>query len=278
MSLGPNQSAWGPNYKVLGTNTDNSHDSAFFSSNKGSVLGCDGPINGAQAARGNAGYEYNTNLQKGGNVALFSQQEDPIGNYTYTIKNSGPDIGISSSGNLNTSNQYNPNNYPKTIPMLGGKRKKKKGGAGLHYYSYNPQHDANMNIYSGSGYPEISIGNQNGGKKYKKIKGGQFISKNKLNFKSSLFKNKISKTHKKYKIHKSHKSHKSYKKNKTYRKHKLHKKYQKGGMYNQYMAGVADGLKYSVGGVELNPNESALANGYQTPFNDCSDPNGPSNF
>jgi len=49
-------------------------------------------------------------------------------------------------------------------------------------------------------------------------------------------------------------------------------------MYNQYMAGVADGLKYSVGGVELNPNESALANGYQTPFNDCSDPNGPSNF
>ncbi|MEX0598755.1 MAG: hypothetical protein WD512_19885 [Candidatus Paceibacterota bacterium] len=284
--------AWGPGTIVPGTNTDNSHNPANFGSNQGIVTGCGGPVSSPQSAAGNPGYQYNSSsAQKGGYGYGFSPTQNVVGNYPMGIDKYA-NLGVKDPFMLGTSTQYNPAEYPlSSIPRLNGGRRRhvnrskrnKRGGAVNYFYGYTPQGEGSMSTFAGSGYPEITKGQQcAGAKKSRKHMKRRHNATRKHSNKlicpvcGDRFNNK-----KQFRNHlrnssKSMSSSRHRMRSELFKKvrggRKTHK--QRGG-YHQYLSNQPFSLTYETGG-SLSPSLSALANPVIfKPTNNCSDPFGP---
>lgn len=278
--------AWGPGTIIPGTNTDGSHNPANFGSNEGIVTGCGGPMSGAQSAAGNPGYQYNpASMQKGGNGYAFSPTQDVVGDYVMGI-NKYQSTGVNNPSMLGTSTQYNPADYPlKAIPRLNGgrRRHRKHGGAVNYFYGYSPQGEGSMSTFAGSGYPEITKGQQCAGakKSRKHVKRGYRSTRKQSNklvcvICGKSFRNKNQLRKHLLSSSKSMTSSKHSMRSDLFKKmrggKKTHK--QKGG-YSQYLSNQPFSLTYETGG-SLSPKLSALANPVIfKPTMNCSDPFGP---
>jgi len=277
--------AWGPGTIVPGTNTDGSHNPANFGSNQGIVTGCGGPMSSAQYAAGNPGYQYSSSSQKGGDGYGFSPRQSVVGDYPIGINRYQSD-GVNDPLMLGTSTQYNPSDYPlKAIPRLNGGRRRhlKRGGAVNYFYGYTPQGEGSMSTFAGSGYPEITKGQQCAGakKSRKHMKRGHRTTRKQSNklvctICGESFRNK--KQLRKHLLNSSKLMTNTRRKMRSELLKKLrggrktHK--QKGG-YSQYLSNQPFSLTYETGG-HLSPKLSALANPpVFTPTNNCSDPFGP---
>lgn len=273
---------WGPEANVGGTNPTGSHNPGNFGSNQGIMTGCGGPTCSPQSAAGNPGYQY----QSGGGYG-FSPTQSIVGNYVGGVDKYSS-IGINNHGMLNSSTQYNPSDYPlSSIPSLmkGGRRKSNHGGASGYYYGYNSGGNANgMSVFSGSGYPEISKGEQCGGrrKSRKNIKSRRHITRKNKTFMCMNCRMRFN-SNKKLKKHlqncRQSTSSKNRMRSDLFKKlrggkktnKKTTKKRQRGG-YSQFLSNQPFSLSYSTGGM-LGSSESALANPVPfNPMNTCTDP------
>jgi hypothetical protein len=280
--------AWGPGTNIPGTNTDNSHNPANFGSNQGIVTGCGGPMTSAQSASGNPGYQYNSSpSQKGGYGYGFSSPQTVVGNYPMGIDKYA-NVGVKDPLMLGSSNQYNPSDYPLNgIPKLNGGRRRRRhsarGGAVNYFYGYTPQGEGSMATFAGSGYPEISKGQQCAGSKKsrKHMKRRHNVTRKhytKVTCKKcgNRYNNK-----KQLKIHLRN-CNKTMSRTKHRMRSDLFKKLRGGrrthkqrGGYHQYLSNQPFSLTYETGG-SLPPSLSALANPVLfKPTNNCSDPFGP---
>jgi hypothetical protein len=259
-------------------NATNSHYSGGFTDSAGAVTGCTGSMSPSINMR-----EMN---QSGGQGYGMSLQQ-PIAGFnripTYT---SYSEIGVPSSENLGASTQYDPSMKLPTI-LKGGKGKRKwnngkynkmRGGNVNYSYGYDGKDTQDVSMFSGSGYPPISVVSQNlsgGKKKSRRIKKHRKSLRSRRSRKVSRTRRvRICSTHHKRHSHKS-KKHRLGLKRKT--STSLFKKLIGGnnvykGGYNQFMGDQAFSQGYELNGSVVSPQSSALAN--PIPFrayNHCSD-------
>lgn len=234
-------------------NAINDHFSGNFTDQTGSITGCDGSAYVSPSINSRE-----LEMKGGRGYSIAAEQHIP-GNHL-------PDH---QTYNETDVSKHNPSTaFPFT---KGGRRYRKlRGGSSLDYYGFSDKNNENLSIFAGSGYPPISKGSQNGGKRRKTIK--------KIKLHKRRHTNKHSAKYRRTKH--SSKKHKS-------KKHKLglarrmssklfkkiiggKRKVYKGG-YSQFMGDQAFSQGYELGG-PITSSTSALANPIPfKPYNNCAD-------
>lgn len=248
-------------------NTD-SHFSGNFTDPTGAVTGC----TGSNYPSPSLNAREVSDMKQSGGQGYGMASEQPIAGFNRSPDHvSYSEVGINSDENLGVSKQYNPS---MNLPVIkGGRRRKTRGGSSLIYYGFDDKNNQSLSTFAGSGYPPISVGSQNGGKKRRMRK---------------------TKSHKRsrYVVKQRRTKHKTSRHNRT-KKRKLgiskgrgmtsklfkkliggRKRIYKGG-YNQFLGDQAFSQGYELGG-PITPSTSALANPIPfKPYNSCSDSFGP---
>lgn len=251
------------------SNNTDSHYSGNFTDPTGAVTGCTG---GSYPSPSLNVREAGDMKQTGGQGYGFALEQPNPGFNRIPFQTSYPEVGVKDPLNLGASTQYNPS---MPLPTLkGGKHHKLRGGSSLIYYGFNDKNNENLSAFAGSGYPPITVGSQNGGRR----RGGRKArthKRGKHSMRHRRNKHKLSRTHK----GKRHRTHRKLglRRKKTYKLFKNlmgGKRVYKGG-YNQFMGDQAFSQGYELGG-PITPSTSALANPIPIkPYNNCADPFGP---
>lgn len=246
-------------------NVTDGHFSGNFTDPTGAVTGCTGANYPSSSLNSR---EISDMKQSGGQGYGFAPQQPNAGFNRIPDHISYNETGINSDENLGVSKQYNPS---MALPVIkGGRRKKTRGGSSLIYYGFNDKNNENLSAFAGSGYPPITVGSQNGGRK----RGGRKVKshkRSKHSMRHRRTKHKLSRHRtKKHKLGLSRRmSSKLFKKIFGGKK-----KVYKGG-YNQFMGDQTFSQGYELGG-PVTPSTSALANPIPfKPYNHCSDSFGP---
>ena len=249
-------------------NPTNSHFSGDFTDPTGAVTGCSN-----QSCSSPTVNSRELSMQTGGQGYGMALEQPNAGFNRIPDQQSYEEVGVESVDNLGVSKQYNPS---MPLPVIkGGKRHRKyKGGSSLNYYGFDGKNGENLSTFAGAGYPPITVGSQNGGKKHrrktKNIKRKKHTTKRSM--KHRYTKHKLSKRNKtkKYKLGLSKR-----KSSKLFRKIVGGKRRVYKGGYSQFMGDQAYSQGYELGG-PITPSMSALANPMPfKPYNHCADPYGP---
>lgn len=249
------------------SNNTNSHFSGNFTDPTGAVTGCTG--NNYPSPSLNV-REVSDMKQSGGQGYGFSLEQPVSGFNRVPDQTSYKEIGINSDENLGVSKQYNPS-MPLPVIKGGKKYRKIKGGSSLIYYGFGDKNGENLSAFAGSGYPPITVGSQNGGRRHRKLKSHKH---GRRSMRHRRTKHKLSRTRKGKKQRKTHRKLGLRRRKTSSLLKKLVGGKQTGG-YNQFMGDQAFSQGYELGG-PITPSTSALANPIPIkPYNNCSDPFGP---
>lgn len=249
------------------SNNTGGHFSGNFTDPTGAVTGCTGNNYPSQSLNSR---EVSDVKQTGGQGYGFSINQPIPGFNRVPDQTSYKEIGISSDENLGASKQFNPS-MPLPVIKGGRKHRKIKGGSSLIYYGFDDKNGENLSAFAGSGYPPITVGSQNGGRRHR----GRRLKSHKRgrhSMRHRRTKHKLSRT-RKGKQRRNHKL--GLRRRKTSKLlRKLIGGRQSGG-YSQFMGDQAFSQGYELGG-PITPSTSALANPIPIkPYNNCSDPFGP---
>lgn len=251
-------------------NVTDGHFSGNFTDPTGAVTGCTGTNYPSQSLNVR---EVNDMKQSGGQGYGFALQQPDPGFNRVPYQTSYSEIGVNSDENLGTSKQYNPS-MPLPVIKGGRRHRKLRGGSSLIYYGFNDKNNDNLSTFAGSGYPPMTTGSQNGGRR----RGGRRLKSHKRSRHSMRHrrtKHKLSRTHKGRRHRTQSKLGLRRRKTSKLFKNLLGGKRVYRGGYNQFMGDQAFSQGYELGG-PITPSTSALANPIPIkPYNNCSDTFGP---